>query len=963
MKRVRRLFQRLHILAIALPLAACVPATSADDTFDLRAAPRAHTWQPIESVDAEAECFSVDLRVDPVIAEGGDVQVVAGFAIGVEDGFFPAEGLGPDRERAALTVGVREGSGRSAWLLWHRGNELTSFYPDPIPPGYRTDPHYQHANVRLITDDVSYQVRLVVWPDGDGSRVRLFIGSLDRPVEEHRFDKRVRAGRVVLVTSRGGQPGDPTRTSRFSNVRFIPLSVEQARRLPSHWETILAAIDRDHHAMQPVIEAADADRIDEARRLFIDHMRTRTEPPGPTWEHVSDRQLASNWQEVADEVLAGRYGTLGFSAKFAESWTDTTGQTHRWVTQEEPLQINWERENGHLNRHFHWVALAKAWDESGDARYAERAAAEVIDWVTREPFFWAHCPTVGGVWLMDGTVFRRGFMNTSNIGRRLELTWWPTFETLRHSDAFSDEALLAMLVGTIRQAELIMNPTSFAVHDDGGAHTTLALLQTSLLLTEFKASRRWEALALDRWDQIVERQFHPDGSHVSLSTGYNWATILTLENFIRLYEQLGRIPPKKSFDILERALEHPIAVSTPSQTQVALNDGGWGMVDDHYRRTLHWFPHRDDFRWMATRGAEGTPPETTSRYLPNAGQYTMRTGWGANAKFLFFGAGPWGASHGKQDALNIYAQFGNHLLIRDAGRGSYSGVGNTVHAGRSLSYNTLSPDWAQENSIPHWRHEMHIGFHPPNRRWVSDERFEYGEGRFNYGWHRAGEHIRGTWLRQVFFVKGDDPQRDGYYVVIDTVVPEDPTERTWRHPWQLQPDAIEVREDKTTVAKGQGMAMQILPVDPVGDLNVSTIRGQEQPELLGWRIYDTTAKNWPVPTYEWSVSGPFSRGWVIQMQSDERDWPVASIEQLASESPGKLQFAVRRRDGGVDHFLRRFLSDKPIEWQGKTIVADVGLVSRNAAGKEIARLAIDDGPESVADIGPLNSRAAAGERR
>lgn len=929
----------------------------AERTIFLDAAPRSHSMQIVESVDAEAECFSIDVRIDPVVADGGDMQVVAGFAIGVEEGFIPNEGLGPAREHAAVTVGLREGSGRSAWLLWRHGNDLINVDPVPVPRGYCKVSEYQHPNVRLISDDGGYDVRLVVWPDGDGSRMRLFVDSFDRPVEEHRFYRRIQAGQVMLVTSRGGQPGDPTRTSRFTDVSFEELAAEDAIRLPSHWETIFAAIDRGHPAMKPIVAAAEAGRGDEARRLFIDHMRTRTDPPGPTWEHVSDRQLVSNWKEVADEALAGRYGTLGFSANFADSWADTSGETHKWVTQKNPLQLNWERENGHLNRHFHWVSLAKAWDETRDDRYAKLAAAEVVDWVNREPFFWPHCPTVGGVWLMDGTVFRRGYMNTSNIGRRLELTWWPTFEALRHADAFSDEAVLAMLVGTIRQAELIMNPTSFAVHDDGGAHTTLALLQTSLLLPEFTASQRWESVALDRWDQIVNRQFHPDGSHVSLSTGYNWATILTLENFIRLYEQFGRTPPQESFETLERALDHPIAVSTPSQTQVSLNDGGWGMTDDHYRRTLHWFPHRGDFRWMATKKAEGAPPEETSRYLPNAGQYMMRTGWDADSKFLFFGAGPWGASHGKQDALNVYAQFGDHLLIRDAGRGSYSGVGNTVHAGRSLSYNTLSPDWAQENSIPHWRHEMHIGFHPPNRRWISNERFDYGEGRFDYGWHKPGEHIRGKWLRQVIFVKGEVPKRDGYYVVFDTVIPEDDTERTWRHPWQLQPDAIEVRDDKTTVASAPGVAMQILPVDPIGNMEVSVIRGQEKPELLGWRIYGEHAKSWPVPTYRWTADDVFCRAWVIQMQADESEWPVTTVEEIESPSRGELQFAVRGRNGRVDHFLRRFPTKRPYVWRGEEVTGDVVAISLDAAGESAAKLNVSDGTDTVAAIGPLTASA------
>lgn len=338
---------------------------------------------------------------------------------------------------------------------------------------------------------------------------------------------------------------------------------------------------------------------------------------------------------------------------------------------------------------------------------------------------------------------------------------------------------------------------------------------------------------------------------------------------------------------------------------------------------------------MATKGAEGTPPAETSLYLPNAGHYVMRTGWGPVEKYLFFGAGPWGASHGKMDALNVYAQFGNHLLIRNAGRGSYSGIGNTKHAGRSLSFNTLSPDWAQENSIPYWKAEMHIGFHPPKRRWISNERFDYGEGAFDYGWHNAAEHIRGKWVRQVIFVKGGDARKEGYHLVVDTVEPADTKPRTWRHPWQLGLNApnIATREtDRNTTAITPGAALQILPV---GDMTLRVIQGQETPELLGWRIYDTIARPWPVPTYEWLADGTFSRAWVIQMQANESEWPVVSVEMLPSENLGELRCRIRLRDGGTEEVLRRFPSSKPAVLGEDEIVGDIAVVSQNADGEVV----------------------------
>ena len=900
--------------------------------------------QVVSAIDPEADCFSFEARVDPAEAEGGDFHVVASLAVGLAS-------LEGRRTDSSLMIDLREGNGQANFILWHRKENLTMSRPDPVPPGWVENREYQHPNQLWLRGGTGYRVKLVVWPEKEGSRVRLFVDAMDRPKEEHFVAERITAGTVKLFSTLSGPVTNPDPSTRFAELTFRELTPEAAQNLPDHSEIVLSALDLSYPPLAPITEAIQSGDMDSARSRFLDHMKTRTNPAGPKLDKVDAVVLHPDWQLIADETLAGRYGTIGYFTAFTDAWTDTNGDTHRWVLQDEPLNINWPRCNGHLNRHFHWLALAKAWDTTGDSRYAKRFSDEVLDWVSREPFFWDRTPVVGGLNLMDGTSFRWGYMNTSNIGRRLELTWWPAYETFRKAPEFSDEAHLAMLVGMIRQAELITNPSSFAVHDDGAAHTTMALLQTAILLPELSASTDWKELALKRWDEMLSKQFHPDGSHVSLSTGYNWATILSLENFIRFHEQLGVTPAKKYFDQLEKALEHPLMLSTPSQTQIPLNDGGWSLVDEHYRRSLRWFPHRKDFQWLATRGKEGAEPVEKSFYFPNAGHYLMRTGWGEGEQYLFFGAGPWGASHGKQDALNIYAQWGNHLLIRDAGRGAYSSIGNTVHAGRSLSFNTLSPDWAQENSIPQWKQDMHRGFAPPKRRWVSNAHYDYAEGAFEYGWYRPAEHIQGKWVRQVVFVKGEVPTRDGYYIVMDTVEPQDNKERTWRHPWQLNPNPpdIAIRDaDQSVTAITPNVAMQILPVDPAGDLGVRIIQGQAKPELLGWRVYDTTASPYPVPTHEWKSSGTFSRAWIIQMQGSEDKWPVASVETRPTDTLGELSFVVHRKNGGSDLVIRRFPGSKAIEFDSEKIAGDFAIHSRDDSGTQISRMEMKEGEDSVA---------------
>jgi len=41
----------------------------------------------------------------------------------------------------------------------------------------------------------------------------------------------------------------------------------------------------------------------------------------------------------------------------------------------------------------------------------------------------------------------------------------------------------------------------------------------------------------------------------------------------------------------------------------------------------HFFPQREDFRWVASNGTEGRMPMVTSCEFPYAGQFFMRSSW------------------------------------------------------------------------------------------------------------------------------------------------------------------------------------------------------------------------------------------------------------------------------------------------------------------------------------------------
>jgi heparan-sulfate lyase len=830
----------------------------------------------------EGMAYVLDVWIDPVVRPEGNMQVDAGFAFGLDSALAepdPYLDKGPK-----IAVSVREASERGFWSLFIDGVNVSK---TPTDKGNHDNREFQQPFVFAARPD-AYRLRIVGIPEADQTRLRFYFEDLFRPVEEHLVPRQVRPEHVGFYASLGGQE-EATETVGFGGLEFRPLTVEQATREPESAEAVMATLNLDHPALAEVKRHRNQGDRTKARSAFIRHMRERATPPGAPLD--SELLYARNYREIADQALQGRYGTEGFFAAFSDQFVDPDGT------------ICWERDNGHLNRHFHWCSLAKAYLETGDPRYAARFSEEVSSWVRNEPFFQPQSRYVSGVDLMDGTVFRVGWMNTSNIGRRCELTWWPAYEVFRKSPEFTDEAHFDMLLGFLRQARLLTNPTSFAWWDDGGAHGTMALLQTALMLPEFKESKRWREIADQRLQIVMDRQFYPDGSHVSLSTGYNFASIKALENAVNLYHRCG-LEPEAILEPLERAYRHPMLIARPNRGQVDLNDGGWGTVDDHLRLGAELFPKDEMLRWFATSGAEGAPTERGSVYFPNAGHFAMRTGWGPEHRYLFMDAGPVGASHGKEDKLGIILDIGGNLLLTNGGRAAYSDAVGLRYTGSIHAQNTVVVDDLNQARIAH-RAEIY-GWEPEPRRWLTNEAFDYAEGFYTHGWWGTDKSVRGKHTRQVLCVKGLRSPDTTYFVVFDTLEFADDKEHTCEALWHSARNETEILADGLTVESWDaGGAVRIVSLARSG-LDTRLVTGQTEPHWQGWTVYGEHKKPVPTVIHRWRAQNRSTRAWLLVPALQRGQWCVDDVERIGDEPANELlRILVRRSDGGRDYILRR----------------------------------------------------------
>jgi hypothetical protein len=100
--------------------------------------------------------------------------------------------------------------------------------------------------------------------------------------------------------------------------------------------------------------------------------------------------------------------------------------------------------------------------------------------------------------------------------------------------------------------------------------------------------------------------------------------------------------------------------------------------------------HREDMRWVATRGKQGKRPANTSVAFPAAGYSVLRSGWDPMATFLALHNGR-SAARGHFDANSVVlTAFGNELLIDPGSYGDSTEEARLL--ARTAAHNTVTMD-------------------------------------------------------------------------------------------------------------------------------------------------------------------------------------------------------------------------------------------------------------------------------
>lgn len=335
---------------------------------------------------------------------------------------------------------------------------------------------------------------------------------------------------------------------------------------------------------------------------------------------------------------------------------------------------------------------------------------------------------------------------------------------------------------------------------------------------EFKRADHWYERTLYHNNRIYSAAVFEDGVSVEQSCSYVQVFANTLNDAIGIMDDTsnayyGNFCDESGMDMLYKLIKTWVYSMAPGYRAHHLGDAAdYGAS---YRNDiLKWYNKFGEMgidvaelEYAATDGNAGILPEFTSVSFPIAKRTYMRSDWSENATYLAFTAKGDNASHGHNDALNIYMEaYGQKLLI-DPGYGS-------VLTGDIFDYMKHAN---QHNVITVNGGNISINQGNDGVEKEMELNNLYDMATYSYGYVQNAENTE----RTVLFLK-----QPNFFIVSDYVVPADTSMvNTYTQFWHMLPSAnISISDDGKNEFRSNFESGANVIVSPVDTDNMSDIR-------------------------------------------------------------------------------------------------------------------------------------------
>jgi hypothetical protein len=549
------------------------------------------------------------------------------------------------------------------------------------------------------------------------------------------------------------------------------------------------------------------------------------------------------------------------------------------------VKLPWE-----LNKHGHFLDLAKAYWLTSEERYAEALLDQMEDWIERNPFL------AGLAWTQNLIVAQRA------------IAWTLAIHAVWESPALTPLRLLRILRSLYQHARYI--PVHFEFAERASNHlfgNASGLAALALAFPEFREAVEWRAEALRIIESELAKQVYPDGVQYEQSVGYHRYVVefcllpwllsgaerapygeasqgtlrRMLEFLLHMTQPTGLVQPISDAD---GARVWRLNARSINDHRALLNLGAllfrspalkWGM-EDNSEDVLWWLGPEGFRRWEALR------PETPARSaaFPHGGYFILREDWRPDALWVFFdcghvGMGDWPdalsvGTHGHSDLLTFGLAAGGETLLTDIGSYTYTGSKPWHDYFRSArGHNVLLVD-GQDQSVLTTSWALRDRARPRETRWRFSETADFVTGAHD-GYRRLNPPV--LHRRSLLLMRNER-----------VVILRDDLEGRGAHAFEAlfhgMPTVSFLPTGQPAVWRVQGrrvrMTARFLPGSSSGgqpgDMEFRVTKGQTDP-IDGWYADDYGIKE-PAPVLHVSFRGacPARLYTILEIGADDRAW-------------------------------------------------------------------------------------------
>ena len=541
-------------------------------------------------------------------------------------------------------------------------------------------------------------------------------------------------------------------------------------------------------------EALSAEAWDRCTKLLADRMRAK--PSASFCPYAGDPPPVNPAKvEQAERILDGVF-TLPDSR--GETITERLTGDFEWspsyaglYTYYPPKMFRYS-----LNQHEPLSTLASAYRQTSRQEFRDRLVELLLDWVRRVPTYWELLP--------GGELERQHWQNMMTRNRFEK--WLHFFPLI--AEALSDRDVLDLLKAMLIHSRLMARYV--ATHIGSHFSTTLAgmlkvNLKFAIMFPETLASEEAKDSFKQHFRAAVDTVYYPDGGLKYRCTGYHKAVSAWYVQAVSLADELG-------IEGLEHE-RHMVRLMEAYAAYLRKPDASLPLLGDTAVAS--------DPQWQTK--LEELGPEHPSQAFPWSGLYAMRSGWDADATYLFFTAGPQGTMHNHQDHLSFEVSGHGRPLIVEPGITPYGRTEQRDQLLSSAAHNTVTVDGLGQHRV----HVEPTG--PCANPWVTADRFELVEGVFDEGFG-PDRSLDVTHVRSICFIRPDA------FLVVDRLLGDGEHRLRWH--FMFHPQSMQIQTEPCVVRSNEREGPNVCFTWSDRALEPDLVVGETEPPYRGMMTAD-----------------------------------------------------------------------------------------------------------------------------